>query len=216
MRILTFSLFILILSACGEIAPPAHYETVKLPVVKTFPEYDYILDPYHEFLSEVPPMKVYAREDQLLVEYKEIQDDVGAIPYVFDIKSVDTIFYRDEAELISLGRKIRYTVQDTKPVPAFMQKQYTFEVFDGFLVVDNKYIYCTNKSANKAIELIDKGIISERNPYVYTMQRMEPLDSVAKNFKTSQDMLLRWNPHLKYGHTVGSQVRIHWVPTQMR
>jgi hypothetical protein len=211
MRIITFILVMCIASACGEIAPPAHYETVRLPVVKTFPEYDYILDPYHEFLSEVPPMKVYAREDQLLVEYKEVHKDVGSIPYVFDIKSVDTVHYRTERI-----QKIRYTVQDTKPVPAFMQKQYTFEVFNGFLVVDNKYIYCTNKSANKAVELIDKGIISERNPYIHTMSRMEPLDSVAKNFKTSQDMLLKWNPHLRYGYSIGSQVRIHWVPTELR
>lgn len=211
MRVLTFCSLIFILSACGEIAPPAHYETVELPVVKTFPEYDYVLDPYHEFLDEVPPMKVYTREDQLVVEYKEVHKDVGSIPYVFDIKAIDTVRYK--AENI---KKIRYTVQDIKPVPAFMQKQYTFEMFDGFLVVDNKYIYCTNKSANKVIEYIDKGIISERNPYVYTMARMEPLDSVAKRFKTTQDMLLRWNPHLKYGHTVGSQVRIHWVPTELR
>lgn len=211
MRILTIVFFAFIFSSCGEIAPPAHYETVKLPVVKTFPAYDYILDPYHEFLHEVPPMKIHARHDQILIEYKEVQEDVGGIPYIFDIKAIDTIRY--QAENI---KKIRYTVQDTKPVPAFMQKQYTFEMFDGFFVIDNKYIYCTNKSANKAIELIDKGIISDRNPYVHTMASLEPLDSVAKNFKTTASLLTKLNPHLKNGYSIGAQVKIPWYPTELR
>lgn len=213
MRILTLILISVILYSCGDqIAPPPEFhETVKLPIVKKLPQYDYILDPYHEFLEEVPPMEVYAREDQILVKYRAIADDVGDIPYVFDIMAVDTILYKQEKI-----KKIRYTVQDTKPVPAFMRKQYVFEVFDGFLIIDNLYIYCTRQSANKAIELIDKGIISDRFPYVYTMSRLEPLDSVAKNFKVTLESLIKLNSHLRNGYSIGAQVKIPWFPVELR
>lgn len=210
MRILTIVLLAFIFSSCGEIAPPEHFE-VEIPVTKTFPEYSYQLDPYHEFLDEIPAMLVYVQGHQIMVEQSVAVGEIGAIPYAFDIKSIDTIYYKQEGE-----KKIRYTVQNIEDTPSFMQKQYTFEMYDGFLIVDNKHIYCTNKSANKAIELIDKGIISQRNPYVYTIARMETLDSIAKKFKTNEDMLLKWNPHLKYGYTIGAQVRIHWVPTELQ
>ncbi len=210
MKVITFLLFILIFTSCGEIAPPEHFE-VEIPITEEYPEYSYQLDPYHEFLEEIPPMLVYIQDGKLMVEQAISTKDIGGIPYAFNIIATDTIKYPGEKE-----KKVRYTVQDIEHVPTFMQKQYIFEMYDGFLVVDNKYIYCTYKSANKAIEFIDKGIISERNPYVYTIQRMETLDSIAKNFKTSEDMLLKWNPHLKYGYTIGSQVRIHWISTEIQ
>lgn len=166
--------------------------------------FDYRLDPYTELVEEIPTILFIIRDDYITIEQSVGVGEIGAHPYDFLPISIDTVYYD------STHFKVRLLVEEYDRLPDFMPRQHIFEFYKDFLVVNGKYMYCSFKSATHAVELIDRGILTERNPYVYTLPRMETLTKVSKRFKVPEDKIKLWNPHLKYGYTVGDQVKIHW------
>lgn len=204
-KLITFLIIAIITLGCGEFHPPPQYKqepTISV-VTDIMLKYDYTINPYTEELEEHSPVFIYKEGEKMVIEYNT------KVLY-FDIISTDTVKYSGNV------KKIRYLVKDVEDLPKFMKSQYLISFIGKGIVLINDVIYCSKNKAAKVIDLIDLGVISDKNPYVYTLKHMETLQEVAKTFKVSEDALLKWNPHLKYGYTVGSQVRIHWVPNELR
>jgi hypothetical protein len=167
--------------------------------------YDYKLDPYTESLDLVPTIYFLCNKELVSIEQSVGIGEIGATPYDFHPITVDTVFYD------STNYKIRFWVEEFNRLPDFMTSQHLFELYKGFLVVDGKYIYCTYESANQAIELMDRGIIGERFPYIHTVRKLETLAKIAKDLKTTPEMLAIWNPsEVRYGFGVGTKLKVHW------
>lgn len=167
--------------------------------------YDYQLDPYTESLDLVPSIYFSYNKKVVTVEQSVGVGELGSFPYDFHLITVDTVFYD------STNYKIRFWVEEFNRLPDFLTSQHLFELYKGFLVADGKYIYCSYDSANQAIELMDRGIIGERFPYVHTVRKLETLQKIAKDLKTTPEMLTIWNPsEIKYGFSAGTKLKVHW------
>ncbi len=167
--------------------------------------FDYKLDLYSESLDLIPTIYFLYNKDLVTLEQSVGVGEIGSTPYDFRPLTCDTVFYD------STNYKLRFWVEEFNRLPDFMAPQYMFELYKGFLVVDGKHVYCTYESANQAIELMDRGIIGERFPYIHTVRKLETLAKIAKDLKTTPEMLTIWNPsEIKYGFGVGTKLKVHW------
>lgn len=224
MRITNIHFFIctivLFLGACTDLNDTRDVQIKPLPegeavefvetMVKQGQSFEYKLDPYTEALDLIPTIYFEYSEDLITIEQRVGIGEIGSTPYDFLPLVSDTVFYD------STDYKLRFWVKEFNRLPDFMASQHMFELYKGFLVVDGKYIYCNYNSANKAIELMDKGIIGERFPYIHTVRKLETLAKIAKDLKTTPEMLTIWNPsEIKYGFGVGAKLKVHWhIPQQ--
>lgn len=195
-----------------QIKPLPEGEPNEFVEVKTYEGYsfEYRLDPYTESLDLIPTIYFQYGKDLITIEQSVGIGEIGSTPYDFRPLTCDTVFYD------STNYKLRFWVEEFNRLPDFMAPQYMFELYKGFLVVDGKYIYCNYNSANQAIELMDRGIIGERFPYIHTVRKLESLQKIAKDLKTTPEMLTIWNPsEIKYGFGVGTKLKVHWhLPQQ--
>lgn len=211
---------LLFLGACTDLNDTRDVQIKPLPEgeVTEFVEvqadavhsYDYQLDPYTESLDLVPSIYFSYNKKVVTVEQSVGIGELGSFPYDFNLITCDTVFYD------STDYKIRFWVEEFNRLPDFLSSQHLFELYKGFLVVDGKYIYCTYESANNAIELMDRGVIGERFPYIHTVRKLETLQKIAKDLKTTPELLAIWNPNeTKYGFGVGTKLKVHWhLPQQ--
>lgn len=206
---------VLFLGACTDLNDTRDVQIKPLPegeeveFVQTLFElersYDYKLDPYTETLDLVPTIYFLYNKELVSIEQSVGIGEIGATPYDFHPLTVDTVFYD------STNYKVRFWVEEFNRLPDFMTSQHLFELYKGFIVVDGKHIYCNYESANSAIELMDRGIIGERFPYIHTVRKLETLQKIAKDLKTTPEMLTIWNPsEIKYGFGVGTKLKVHW------
>lgn len=206
---------VLFLGACTDLDDTRDVQFKPLPeeevvefvetTVKQGQSFEYRLNPYTEELDLIPTIYFEYGKDLITIEQNVGAGEIGATPYDFLPMICDTVFYD------STDYKLRFWVEEINRLPDFMAPQYLFELYKGFLVVDGKYIYCNYASANKAIELMDRGIIGERFPYIHTVRKLESLAKIAKDLKTTPELLTIWNPsEVKYGFGVGTKLKVHW------
>jgi len=166
--------------------------------------FNYRVDPYTEEIQAIGGLFLEARSDYLNLEQKTSPGEIEYIKCGYEIIVRDTIKYD------SLHYKIRMKIKAEGEIPDFFDGQHLLEVYEGILVVDNKYIFATKLGALAVVPLIDKGIILNRNPFEYEMHSYELLENVAEKFHVLESQLKSWNPHIRNGYSKGTVIKIYW------
>ena len=207
MRItLSLILTIILLFSCSE----PDYSGYNLEVIDTTLskdiKYTQYLNPLTEDLVEIDPMYYY-QDDRFVYIEKQDGHQIGAAYCVFK-KIYEEKYFIDSIEI----REVKAV--DPNYRIEFQDSSHCFRTYilnkDTTLVVDNKFIYTKDlEGACFAINLIDKGIIADINPFLYVIQPMETLEEISKKYHVSVDNLWSWNPHIRYGYGGYTMIKIN-------
>lgn len=170
-------------------------------------EFNYLFDPYILYAQETQQTFVDIKPDMITIEGK-VEAGVDVIIIKYKVISVDSVVYNEQ------NTKVRYILEQFN-VPYLVKRNECIEIYNNsILVFDGNRVLCNKSNVGKVEDLIKNGILTDRNPYIYTISSMQTLKEIADKFKTTEKNIKTWNPHILNGYTSGVQIAIHWFLPQ--
>lgn len=194
--------------------PPTIYHPD--PEVRTEAKYGYEFErvytnQYIQGLGYNWPVDCTVVRKQYKTLYIETKTNVGDI-----FESTYHIVSSDKIQLDSTQIE-RVFVENVEYDNIFEDRWIEFDFLgDECLVVDRERIFFNsdNTTIPQLKDFISQGKILGISPYLYTMTEKDNLKTVAEKYNITESIILQWNPHLKWGYSTGTLLKLYLYSTR--